>query len=539
MPEAVRRLLGDPNGRRELLAALPPLEDWPWTHRSLLAEDLLLREGPWALDLLERARADDEWLVRLLRRLEHAEAVAGVPEGLGVLERAGVLEPATALEHLELFHRLAHAPNPIRQPSAPAAIPAEAATPRDWTVLVYSNQFDSDLFSFHDLKMAEANVDPARVSVVYRMRRVDGADVADEFKRHHWVTWADGNWSGVRTSLVRPSDAPYFASGSPVLLEGPDADLDDTANLSEFIRWGVENFPARRYCLSLWNHGSHVKGRSLVEDCALPISVDRFGRELRDGWRASAGSGRKLDLLILNGCNLASTELLYEVSEVAQFAFATQTRHNVPGDAFLYRMLSQPEQSSTRDMLRAYFDDMVVRGQQAYARNGIDTAFAASAIDLERLRNFAGALGEVARAILDEPGRDCSGLEAMLPAEDPQFCGFEFDAGDLLRRLGQHPGRVGERARAARELYETDSRSPVMAHVHNERMAHLSGLNVYVKTPATVATVERLWREAKRLGADERFGERQAGEFAGHPYHETLFARESRWGPALLHLLGR
>lgn len=536
MRDRVRRLLQEPDSRRELLDSLPALADWPPEHRSLLWEDMLLRNGPWALEMLERAWPDDAWLVALLERLAHTLQLRGELPGLACPETA------SAAEQLELFRRIAHAPNPIlaaSQPVAPAPEQRLASSEREWTVLVYSNQFDSDLFAFHDLKAAEANLDPERASVLYRMRRVDASRVADSFKRHHWVTWADANWSGVRTFQVQASRAPYYLSGSPVLSEGPDAELDDTRHLSEFIRWGVREFPARRYCLSLWNHGSHVKGPSLVEGCTLPGSVDRFGRDLRDGWRAAAGSGRKLDLLILNGCNLASTELLYELSEVAQFAFATQTRNNVPGDAFLYEMLSRPQQMTTRETLLAYFEDFVSRSSQAYARNGIDTALAASAIDLERLRNLAGSMGDLASALLDEPGRDDREWSGLLPAEEPEFCGFEFDLGDVVRRLAGRAGRVGERARAVLELHETPSRGPVLAHHANARLPHLSGLNLYVKSPATVALVDRLWRDAKKPGWDATGAARLGRDFSSHPYHNTLFAREVRWGPALLHLFGR
>jgi hypothetical protein len=43
---------------------------------------------------------------------------------------------------------------------------------------------------------------------------------------------------------------------SPLLYQNDSLDMGDAKSLREFVDWGVQNFPADRYALVLWNHGS-------------------------------------------------------------------------------------------------------------------------------------------------------------------------------------------------------------------------------------------------------------------------------------------
>ena len=239
--QQISLLIDNEQERRRVLKELEVLTEWPEEYQSLLQEDHLLQEGPWAMEALNDLSPTDEWLQNILNRVKMNIGLYG-DEPLG--ER-GVFK-----QIVDNFHRS----RPIK---VYEEVSVEPQPRKAWTVLVYSNQFDNSTFAFNDMKQGERTLVEEKINIIYCMRRRDWSDEPkNPVKKWCWITRADGNWSGLRYYRVKRGNAPYYALASEVLFQRPDVDLDDTSHLAKFIRWVVPRFPADRYCLSIWNHGS-------------------------------------------------------------------------------------------------------------------------------------------------------------------------------------------------------------------------------------------------------------------------------------------
>ncbi len=65
-------------------------------------------------------------------------------------------------------------------------------------------------------------------------------------------------WSGTRRYYIT-KDKSKKTLGSPMLEDLGDVDSASPKTLTEFVAWAKDNFPARKYALILWNHGSGWK----------------------------------------------------------------------------------------------------------------------------------------------------------------------------------------------------------------------------------------------------------------------------------------
>jgi len=65
-------------------------------------------------------------------------------------------------------------------------------------------------------------------------------------------------WAGARRFFITKDKEPDKMSSEMVEDLG-DVDMADPTALTDFVEWVKENYPARRYALILWNHGTGWK----------------------------------------------------------------------------------------------------------------------------------------------------------------------------------------------------------------------------------------------------------------------------------------
>jgi hypothetical protein len=116
---------------------------------------------------------------------------------------------------------------------------------RKWTVLVFM--------------AADNDLDHAAVHNIHQMERVGSSDdvalVVQVDRR------GDGPGEGALRGLVtkNPHWEQYSDKIASALQPIGETDTGDPSVLTDFIVWGVRTFPAERYALVIWNHGSGWK----------------------------------------------------------------------------------------------------------------------------------------------------------------------------------------------------------------------------------------------------------------------------------------
>lgn len=65
-------------------------------------------------------------------------------------------------------------------------------------------------------------------------------------------------WSGARRFYII-KDKNTKKMTSPAVAKLGDVDMASPKTLTDFVKWSVDNYPAKKYCLILWNHGTGWK----------------------------------------------------------------------------------------------------------------------------------------------------------------------------------------------------------------------------------------------------------------------------------------
>lgn len=119
-----------------------------------------------------------------------------------------------------------------------------AVPSKRWTFMVYMDA-DGDLETYGILNMNQMEVvgSGAHVNIVAQLDRAPGFDATN------------GDWTETRRYLVL-RDEDMQTIHSTVVESLGEVDMGRPEPLREFIAWAASRYPAERYALVVWNHGS-------------------------------------------------------------------------------------------------------------------------------------------------------------------------------------------------------------------------------------------------------------------------------------------
>ena len=208
----------------------------------------------------------------------------------------------------------------------PAAGPAAPTLP-EWTVMVFING-KNDLANFGqaDLVEMECYGSTRNMKVVVELGL---------FKK------------GVRRYFVR-GNGNSSGPGSELLADLGSPDMGDWRHLAEFGKWAKAAYPAKRYMLVVWNHGSgwvsnkgaaQNKGISYDDETRNHISTPELAQAMKE-----IG---KVDILAMDACLMQMAEVAYEVRDYAGHILASE--ETAPGQGLPY------------DLALAAVDDLAAR----------------------------------------------------------------------------------------------------------------------------------------------------------------------------------
>jgi Clostripain family len=127
-------------------------------------------------------------------------------------------------------------------PHATLLEPALAATPAQWTFLVYMvGENDLEHYVSHDIE--------TELGAVGSSADVHVMVLADRIR---WYSATAGNWTGTKLFYVTKE---MKATPEVALADWGERNMGDPQTLVDFVSYAMDHYPAERYALILWNHG--------------------------------------------------------------------------------------------------------------------------------------------------------------------------------------------------------------------------------------------------------------------------------------------
>ncbi|MGA1792765.1 MAG: clostripain-related cysteine peptidase [Thermoplasmatota archaeon] len=190
----------------------------------------------------------------------------------------------------------------------------EIITPLDWTIMVYMSDCDLEEFALEDINEMEGIPSGPHLNLVVQLDRWESLSPKDDR--------SDGNWTTTKRFLIRPDDDTR-SIGSLELEDIGEINTADPAELVDFATWTMDSYPADRYALVLWNHGSGIDGicweQSMDEEDV--ITVKELGSALQE---IGEFAGRPLDIVGFDACLMSAIEVAYEIAPYSRYLVGSE-----------------------------------------------------------------------------------------------------------------------------------------------------------------------------------------------------------------------
>ena len=173
---------------------------------------------------------------------------------------------------------------------------------KDWTLAVFLN--------------ADNNLDPFGVEDQLEMSRIGSND-----------------WFNMVTLIDRergPASYNYIEKGKVTKVQDlGEIDMGDYRQMVNFMKWVKTNYPAKKYILTIWNHGSGwkqagkgiVRGISYDDSSNNHITTEQLGMALSE---INKVLGQKIDILNMDACLMQMAEVAYVCRDFCRFIVASE-----------------------------------------------------------------------------------------------------------------------------------------------------------------------------------------------------------------------
>lgn len=386
----------------------------------------------------------------------------------------------------------------------------------EWTFLVYMAG-DNNLSAAGDRDLAE-------------MRRVGSTD-----KVNIVVEFDNAGDLGTRRIHVKKdgSDEAVVSLG--------ETDSGSPQVLLDFVRWGTAEFPAKRYALILWNHGSgwaptevdriarsvsandytereigersssplgrsffrstfekvfsipSVSDRAICSDDGSGHSLDTI--ELHNTIkRAVDDMGQPFDLLGMDACLMSNIEVAYQLRDQVRYIVASE--ENEPADGWPYdrvlgRLTVNP-QISTAELATHIVDDYI----RSYVQRGFVGDVTQTAIDASRIADLASVVSEFSECLHTRMDSVYNDIWKAQRESTRFWHNTLWDIGHFAKEFMNLSSDVDvvSQANAVLDAHAVGTNGAVIAEGHSgQKVEHCCGTTVYFVPP--ISDISRFYPE--------------------------------------------
>ena len=359
----------------------------------------------------------------------------------------------------------------------------------DWTVMVYAH--------------ADHNLTPALMEDLLEMEQAGSSD------HFNIITQTDINTKARATKLwkLKHKVNPDDFDGITRLLIGPDTDgkpntlnssiverypeennMDSPDELKNFVDWSVENYPAKRYGLVLWNHGGQFIGYGGdTQNGTLKHGKGLTCGQIREALLSSLNEGNihKFDFIGFDTCLMGATEVIADFHDLCEIYFACAELDY--GDGWDYDNTLNYLKSNPEIDIRSFALNEVQIWDEHHSYSSMDkTHKVHAAFDMEKYDEFAVSFQEFS-LLLNDYAKLADNEIAKLRAEATHYSVSSrsnakspthfIDLGDLVDKVATTVMGDDALKSAAQELSAKIKQMVIAKAVGSERL-NVSALSI-------------------------------------------------------------
>jgi hypothetical protein len=345
----------------------------------------------------------------------------------------------------------------------------------EWTVMVYLDA-DNNLESagIDDINEMEIVGSTTEVNIVVQVDRIPYSVLAAN-NEGYADDISNSNWTATRRYYITQDFDP-FQINSQLISDLGELNMGDPQTLVDFTNWATTNYPAKKYLLVIWNHGGGFRSLSLTKDIAWDDTSggDKITMpELEYALSAiSAQIGKKIDIVGMDACLMAMTEVAYQIKDYADILVASE--ENEPGDGWPYDTILGELSGNPLVSSGQLAVDIVDKYIFSYPYGNVTQ----SAIDLSYMGTLAGQLSNLALAIMSDSLTPKS--KYILASVSSQYYGdYDFiDLYDFCNQLVTYSNSL-EVKNIALNIQQTLNYAVIKSGYNGKSVSGSKGLSIY------------------------------------------------------------
>lgn len=206
------------------------------------------------------------------------------------------------------------------------------------SALKVSNKNDDDIWTIMIYMAADNNLEEYAINDFLEMANVDyggsNVNVVVQFDRIPDYDYSYGAWTTTKRFLITKGMAP---TSDNAIMDIGEANMGHPQTLIDFASWTMSSFPADKYSIILWDHGSGWKkfdgGNPRKYVCADDTNWDSLETsELAYAIGAITNAGtNKLELIGFDACLMGMIEIAYELKDYCLFMTASEETEPATG----------------------------------------------------------------------------------------------------------------------------------------------------------------------------------------------------------------
>ena len=259
----------------------------------------------------------------------------------------------------------------------------EPFSTKEWTFMVYLDSDNNlEYQGINDfLEMAQIGSD-SNVNIVVQMDRIDWWDhyyhyIDLGYSSSEAIAYANGvddtrygDWDTTKRFHLSKDETPTSANAISDLGE---MDMGDPDTLYDFINWTLDEYPANRYALVLWDHGGQWDGVCYDDtDSGSKLNMSELDLVF---WNLSKYESHTFDIIGFDACLMASIEVACQMWGYTDYMIASELV--VPGNGWIYNWsldsLTKTPKMSTENFCRIIVDDFTESYETIYSSQMWDT----------------------------------------------------------------------------------------------------------------------------------------------------------------------
>jgi len=235
-------------------------------------------------------------------------------------------------------------------------------------------------------------------------------DVVVQIDRHPDYDTSNGDWTGCKRFLIEPDATGGNTINSTELADLGEVNMGLPETLSDFIIWGAQNYPAKRYAVMVWG-GANIAGIGADMSNPDPIFGSAFdpirvifGDLTTALQTATAALDRRIDFLIMWGCNYGGFENDYIIREYADVTARSEIPTNYMANSatdiltWLNANPTADPPAFSQAWVDAYVDDAAARNcMGAWASHDLGPGFVELGLALDTLARELIKAGGIAQ----------------------------------------------------------------------------------------------------------------------------------------------